>query len=86
VVTAAVRFSTAAPPAGGFEHLLREEFRYLLLKPFKKTILISSRPGNWGMFAGKFVGIFGDKLLVAGFQADRIDLQGPGIADFGAIA
>jgi hypothetical protein len=26
------------------------------------------------------------KLLVAGFQADRIGLQGPGIADFGAIA
>jgi hypothetical protein len=25
-------------------------------------------------------------LLVAGFQADRIGLQGPGIADFGAIA
>jgi tetratricopeptide (TPR) repeat protein len=25
-------------------------------------------------------------LLVAGFQADRIDLQGPGFADFGAIA
>ena len=24
-------------------------------------------------------------LLVAGFQADRIGLQGPGIADFGAI-
>src|ERR1700745_709490 len=25
-------------------------------------------------------------LLVAGFQADRIGLQGPGIADFGALA
>jgi hypothetical protein len=26
------------------------------------------------------------QLLVAGFQADRIGLQGPGIADFGALA
>jgi hypothetical protein len=27
-----------------------------------------------------------DYLLVAGFQTDRIGLQGPGIADFGALA
>ena len=30
--------------------------------------------------------LFSGILVVAGFQADRIGLQGPGIADFGAIA
>ena len=34
----------------------------------------------------EFFGEQQGELLVAGFQTDRIGLQGPGIADFGAIA
>jgi hypothetical protein len=40
---------------------LREEGGYLLLKPVKKAILTSNRPGNWQMSAGKLVGVFGQK-------------------------
>jgi hypothetical protein len=35
---------------------------------------------------GQFAVDWNGKLLVAGFQADRIGLQGPEVADFGALA
>ena len=51
-----------------------------------------NKPRLWpsGLMGGGKTGFdrfaqHGDVLLVAGFQADRIGLQGPGIADFGAI-